>query len=72
MILKYPNNTTQDFIEIESQLKTLSLAFNAVENQTLSNIILEDGEQQIIGKKAIIKHLDELSEELEQWYYCNC
>lgn len=71
MILK-TSIKNSDLIEIEERLKELSLSFQVVENQLIKDVVLEDSGREIIGKKAILKHLEELSGELNKWYYCDC
>ncbi|MBX2876894.1 MAG: hypothetical protein KTR30_32550 [Saprospiraceae bacterium] len=58
--------------EIEEKLKELSLAFRTESVAQLVNLQLIDGTKQVKGLAAIQAHLDELSKELHQWYYCNC
>ena len=60
------------FSEVEEKLKGYSLAFKAIENQEISDLTLEDSDIEIVGKDAILQHLEKLSGELGQWYYCNC
>lgn len=71
IILQYaePN---QQVLELEERLKELSLAFRSEVQPTLGQLRLIDGQQKISGFDAIQVHLDELSKELHQWYYCNC
>ncbi|NRB49054.1 MAG: hypothetical protein HRU41_15370 [Saprospiraceae bacterium] len=58
--------------EVEDRLKSLSLAFESRTAAQSVNLQLIDGSKQIQGLTAIQAHLDELSQELHQWYYCNC
>ena len=58
--------------EVEDRLKSLSLAFESKTATQAVNLRLIDGSKQIQGLTAIQAHLDELSQELHQWYYCNC
>lgn len=71
MILKF-SKKDKDFSEIKEQLKTHSLAFKTVKNTKIDHLILEDSDTEIIGKDAILQHLEKLRGELRQWYYCNC
>lgn len=58
--------------EVEDRLKSLSLAFESKTAAQSVKLQLIDGSKQIQGLAAIQAHLDELSQELHQWYYCNC
>lgn len=71
MTLQYIEHN-QQVVEVEERLKELSLAFQTQVQPQLAQLQLVDGEQQIEGFVAIQTHLDELSKELHQWYYCNC
>ena len=61
-----------EVIDLEESLKDLSLAFKMEEDKALYQPILEDGELTLKGEKAIKAHLDKLSGELKQWWYCDC
>lgn len=69
--LKYATHS-QEVLELEESLKNLSLAFKTEENKALCQPILEDGELILEGERAIKAHLDKLSGELKQWWYCDC
>ena len=58
--------------EVEERLKSLSLAFESKTVPQVVKLQLIDGTEQVEGSAAIQAHLDELSQELHQWYYCNC
>lgn len=58
--------------EVEERLKSLSLAFESKTVPQVVKLQLIDGTKQVEGSAAIQAHLDELSQELHQWYYCNC
>ena len=58
--------------ELEERLKELSLAYHSESQPELKELQLLDGKKQLQGFAAIQAHLDELSKELHQWYYCNC
>ncbi len=59
-------------IEIEDKLKELSLAFKKIQTNKQKALILVDGKDEIVGKKAILEHLRLLEGELNSWYYCDC
>lgn len=69
--LQYAEHT-QQVAEVEERLTELSLAFQSKTQTQLPQLQLIDGKKQIDGFPAIQAHLDELSKELHQWYYCNC
>lgn len=71
MILEFQKKD-KDSKEIEERLKELSLAYKTIDNQDSTEIILIDSSEKVIGKEAILEHLEKLSGELNQWYYCNC
>ena len=58
--------------EIEDKLTALSLAFKKEVINTPKALILVDGKDEIVGKKAILEHLHLLETELNSWYYCDC
>lgn len=70
MKLKY---TDSDKIhrEIKERMEMMTLAFER-EHVILTQPILLDGKNEIVGVKAITEHLDVLAGELHGWYYCNC
>lgn len=72
MTLQY-HQMTEEAHEIIEKLKELSLAFNK-EFSTATNapITLIDSGNEIIGKKNILSHLEQLKAELPLWYYCSC
>jgi len=59
-------------IEIEDKLKELSLAFKKTQTSKQKSLVLIDGKNKIVGKKAILEHLRLLEGELNSWYYCDC
>lgn len=69
--LQYAERNAQ-VTELEERLKELSLAFQSEAKPQLQALQLVDGKKQLQGFPAIQTHLDELSKELHQWYYCNC
>jgi hypothetical protein len=68
--ITYSNNHP-GWPDIRERLEQMSLAYR---HQTVESedIQLEDGEKQISGSQAIHRYLDQLAEELHQWYYCSC
>lgn len=60
-----------DLPEVRERLEQLSLAYRW-EESTIEEITLQDGQQLIKGKSAILAFLDQLAGELQQWYYCSC
>ena len=56
---------------VEEKLRSLSLAFQKEENDS-PEIRLEDSSRSIEGEAAILAYLEELEQELGQWYYCSC
>ena len=70
--LKYPKGDRQAK-EIENRLGELSLAFKIKHLSPASKeIVLVEGQKEIVGPSAIHAHLNELKAELHHWYYCNC
>lgn len=57
--------------EIKERMEMMTLAFER-EHVNLTQPILLDGKNEIVGVKAITEHLDVLAGELHGWYYCNC
>ena len=71
-ILKYAEQDEQ-FKEVEERFRSLSLGFKKEYFASCKEVSLFDNEEMVAqGREAIQKHLDELSEELHQWYYCSC
>ena len=64
------SSKTKEMTEIEDQLKTHSLAYKVEIDNRFDTLTLSDNDLSIQGFAAIVKHLDELSGELNQWYYC--
>ena len=71
LTLKFATHS-QEVMDLEESLKDLSLAFNLEVDKALDQPILEDGELILEGEQAIKAHLDKLSGELKQWWYCDC
>ena len=69
--LQYAERNAQ-VVEIEERLKGLSLAFESKSVPEAVDLQLMDGTKHVQGLAEIQAHLDELSQELHQWYYCNC
>lgn len=69
--LQYAEHNAQ-VAELEERLTELSLAFQSKPQPQLLHVQLMDGTKKVEGYSAIQAHLDELSKELHQWYYCNC
>ncbi|MEM6316729.1 MAG: hypothetical protein AAF960_03615 [Bacteroidota bacterium] len=66
----YFSKETPDVAEIESKLKELTLAFDKQQKTSATEPTLIDGGQKIIGKEAILAHLQIVEGELFSWYYC--
>jgi hypothetical protein len=71
MILQY-KKSDKTTSEIESKLKSLTLAYKTEKDKNVESPILVDGKNRIKGKQQILAHLQALEGELHQWYYCNC
>ena len=63
---------TNESQQIEERLKELSLAYQTVSNLSSKQVELADGITTVQGYEAIQNYLDQLSGELNQWYYCSC
>lgn len=72
MYILRSHSKTKEMIEIEDRLKNHSLAYKVELDDNLEILSLKDNDLSILGFTAIVKHLDELSGELNQWYYCDC
>ena len=71
-ILKYAHKD-QETAEAEERLRSLSLGFRSEQQPELKEVTLFDDAKVIAqGLSAIQSHLDEVSGELPQWYFCNC
>jgi hypothetical protein len=64
-----PTNESQ---QIEERLKELSLAYKTETSISSKQVELTDGTTNVQGHEAIQNYLDQLSGELNQWYYCAC
>ena len=69
--LKSPSNNSE-MKEITEQFKNHSLAFKVEIDPKEDTISLHDNDWSIQGFSAIVKHIEELSGELNKWYYCDC
>ena len=69
-ILQYSNE--QQIQEVKARLEQLSLAFSIEQKDDIPGVQLLEGKKIVVGQQSILQHLDELSGELHQWYYCNC
>lgn len=70
-ILKF-SKKNKEATQLEERLGQMSLAFKTELNSDLNEIVLAEGQKEVIGFKNINAHLDELNKELHNWYYCNC
>ncbi len=69
--LTYPEKDAQ--VEaIEQQIQDLSLAFQYQVNKKVKQVQLQDGNTLVEGSQKIELYLEEISKELNQWYYCSC
>ncbi len=71
MTLHY-SSKTKAIIELEDRLKKLSLAYNTVLIEEGNEPLLKDGSSEYPGIVKMNTYLDQLDEEKEQWYYCDC
>lgn len=58
--------------DIEERIISMSLAHEVEKVADLEIPILIDGREEIKGLKAIDLHLDQLKDELHNWYYGSC
>ena len=71
-LLKY-SEKDKAFTEVEERLYNLSLGFKSEYSPGLKTVTLFDDREMIAeGLHAIKAHLDQVSGELRQWYYCDC
>lgn len=57
---------------IVERVQGMSLAHHLVADDHADQIVIADKSTTYTGVDEIHKYLDQLSEELHQWYYCNC
>lgn len=72
MFILYYQNENAEVKEVVNLFETHSLAYKKELNDDYAQITLKDGEVSILGSAAIITHLETLSQELNQWYFCDC
>ena len=71
-ILKYAQKD-QAFREASEKLQSLSLGHKTTYQVRLKEVSLFDDRELVAsGLPAILEHLDQVSGELGQWYYCSC
>lgn len=69
--ISYPKEDLQ-LEQVLETLKNLSLAHKTIANPEVEEIQLNDGLKTIKGEAAIQAYLEDLADELGQWYYCSC
>jgi len=57
---------------IENRIKEMVLAYKVKNGSRLKKMMLTEGDEKIIGSKAIHEYLDKIQGELKQWWYCDC
>jgi len=67
----YLNRSLDSHQGITDRVKDLALAHSVEPSDSEIPMIVE-GSKTIKGGEAISRFLDELSEELQFWYYCRC
>lgn len=60
-----------DVAEVLSKVKDLSLAIQHQMNSK-NQIMLADGQHEVIGVQNILIYLNDLESELHIWRYCGC
>ena len=71
MVLHF-SKYTKELEDLESRIKTLSLAYSKNQNEGLEIPMLKDGSKEYKGIDTMNDYIDLLDLEKEQWYYCNC
>lgn len=69
IIYRKQNDELKHIVE---RVQGMSLAYLLVADEHADQIVIADGSAKYTGIDEIHKYLDQLSEELHQWYYCNC
>lgn len=72
MITIHYQTTDQRLSRIEEKLKSLALAYKTQQDAEVQEPTLKDGLETVKGDEAIETYLEQLEEELGQWYYCAC
>lgn len=68
MITIVGNKEHKLYLEIQEKLDELQVSYRM--QYSSGKPFLKDGEFMVKGEKEIFSYLDELSGELNQWYYC--
>ena len=63
---------TEEVSSIEDRIKKMSLAYKNVSHKEIVQPALVDGSKEYLGIDNMNIYLDQLDQEKEQWYYCNC
>lgn len=61
-----------DIQNIIDRLTEMSLAYKEIQDQEAHQPSIRDGSKEYVGIEAMKTYLDQLDNEKEQWYYCNC
>ncbi len=70
MTLRYKTKS-EEIIELEERLKSLSLAFE-IELSADDIPAIVEGKKEHRGIEEMINYIDMLDSEKEAWYYCDC
>ncbi|MDA9774364.1 hypothetical protein N9B82_05345 [Saprospiraceae bacterium] len=68
MVTLIGKKTSKKFLEIQEKLDNFSVSYQM--KYTSDTPYLTDGEKEFKGDKKINAYLEELEQELKQWYYC--
>ena len=68
MVTLIGKKTSKKFLEIQEKLDNFSVSYQM--KYTSDKPYLTDGDKEFKGDKKITAYLDELEQELKQWYYC--
>lgn len=71
MMILSINPTSAQAIEIKERIKSLSLAHQVAETNGASPS-LTSGSVTYEGFADIMRYIDQLASEADQWYYCGC
>jgi len=66
---KKKNKNVEALLE---RFKEMALGYEIKIEKDLKKIQLTEGDELVVGNKAIHKYLDKLQGELKQWWYCDC
>jgi hypothetical protein len=63
---------TVEITDIEDRIKKMSLAHKIIIKKEKVQPAIKDGSKVYLGIDNMNSYLDQLDQEKEQWYYCNC